>query len=144
MSRAELYIGLRWLISRLYHPENYLYRLERLTDMLAPPPWIERGLKQKRRPHSATARMTSALLREAMTVDWDVRSVIDRSLALARKRPENGWAISEILFRYLAVVLNLTKTGMFDMKWGETSVPPFARGYTDHGLESIKREAFAA
>ena len=144
MSRAELYIGLRWLISRLYHPENFLHRLERLADMLAPPPWIGRGQNHKRPPRPAVARMTSAVLREAMTMDWDVRSLIDRSLAFSRKRPENGWAVSEILFRYLAILSNLTKTGMFDMAWGEMPAPPFGRGYTDHRLESMEYEAAMA
>ncbi|PTW62586.1 radical SAM superfamily enzyme YgiQ (UPF0313 family) [Breoghania corrubedonensis] len=140
MSRAELYIGLRWLISSLYHPDNFFFRVERLADMLAPPPWIARGLKQKRAPRPAVARMTSALLKEAMMMDWDVRALIDRTLELARTRPENGWAISEILFRYLAILSNLTKTGMFDMTWGEMAAPPFERGYSDHRLESIRRE----
>ena len=43
MSRDDLYVGAKWLISKLMDPDNFYVRLEAMSELLAPPPWQRRG-----------------------------------------------------------------------------------------------------
>lgn len=137
MSRTELYIGLRWLISRLYHPENFLVRLNRIIDLLAPPPWAGREGGRARKPRPLNARLAATVLRESTEVDPGLRQLISEAFDSARRRPEIGNAVSEVIFRYLAILVNLSRNGMYDPEWSGLSAPPFDIKTTDERMERL-------
>lgn len=137
MSRTELYIGLRWLISRLYSPENFLIRLNRIVDLLAPPPWVDRGAGRARKPRPLNARLAATVLRQAAERDPALRPAISEAFSNARRRPEIGTAVGEVIFRYLAILVNLSKNGMYDPEWSRMSAPPFDMRTTDERLERL-------
>lgn len=138
MSRAELYVGLRWLISKLYHPDNFLVRLEKIVTLLAPPPWAHLGPRRGRKPRQLATWLASTAIREAIKYDPAFRGVIDEAMAMARHRPEIGAAVSEVIIRYLAITVNLARNRMYDPAWARMDAPPFDIGFTDDRMERLK------
>ena len=139
LSRAELYIGLRWLISKLYHPDNFMIRLENITRLLAPPPWVNLGLEQRvRKPRALNSWLASSAIRESIKLNPAMRGTINDAMALARQRPEISSAISEVIIRYLAIQVNLTKGGMYDPVWAQMDAPPFDTNFTDDRMSRLK------
>ena len=137
MSRAELYVGLRWLISKLYHPENFLIRLEKIVKLLAPPPWADLGPRRARKPRPLAAWLAATVVKEAIRLDPRLKGIIDSAMASSRHRPEIGSAVSEVVIRYLAILVNLAKNGMYDPLWAQMDSPPFDMGFTDDRMERL-------
>jgi len=139
MSRLQLYIGLRWLITKFYNPENFLARLDRIVDLLAPPPWAGRGYRPSRKPRPMAARMAATVLRQANEADPGMRRFIGDAFAASRRRPEISQQISQIVVRFLAIHVNLRKMGMYDADWAELSAPPFDTTVFDERMERLRR-----
>ncbi|MEJ8574465.1 B12-binding domain-containing radical SAM protein [Microbaculum marinum] len=138
MTREELYVGLRWLISRLYHPDSFLIRLEKIVRLLAPPPWADQGPRRGRKPRPLATWLASTVIREAVKLDPSFRGVIDEALASARHRPEIGSSVSEVVIRYLAILVNLSKNGMYDPAWAKMDAPPFDIGFSDDRMARLQ------
>lgn len=138
MTRSELYIGLRWLISHFYDPENFLRRLGKLATLLIPPPWIARGRGYRRTPRPITMRFAASVLKESVKADPRMKGIIDRAMALARQRPEVSNELNDATIRYLAIFTSLIKNGVFDPTWIGFSEPPFDMSFVDERLEHIR------
>ena len=124
MSREDLYIGAKWLISKIMTPANFLLRLEAMIQLLAPPPWSERGLT-KRDGRAGAAKLFSRVLRGMMRSDEHVAHVVRRVFTLIRERPELRDSIGDAFSHYLMTLQSYQVNGVYDRELADLDAPPF-------------------
>jgi len=138
MSRAELYIGTRWLISKVFHPENFWIRLNAMAELLVPPVWIEND--RKHRPVRPTlARFATSIIRDAMQNDPLVIKLIEKTATLMHQKPDVQSGINDALMNYLMILRSYQDNGMYDQAWAELPSPPFETTEIDERLEHIQK-----
>ncbi|MBF0623138.1 MAG: DUF4070 domain-containing protein [Magnetococcales bacterium] len=137
MSRADLYIGYLWLNSRLYHPDNFLSRLDLLAENLAPPPWIGHE-NTSRRMRPQTTVLASTFMRDVMRKVPMASKIIKHASWLIKKNPELKSGINSMLQRYLIDLRIHTMKGLYHHDWVNYSTPPFGIKEGDERLEMIR------
>lgn len=126
MSREELYVGAKWLINKLCDPDNFFSRLQAMSELLAPPPWV--GAKGERRRHASrqpTAAVFSHVTRDMTRRDSRIGALMRRSFRLMAKRPEIRDGISDALSHYLMTLASYAADGVVEPGWAELDTPPF-------------------
>jgi radical SAM family protein len=143
MSREQLYVGAKWLISRLFAPEHFYTRIERMSALLAPPPWVQRA-GVRRYWHPSRRRSTAvyaAALRELARRDPEVAQLIPRVRALTLKWPEIRDPLNDALSHYLITLRSYDLEGVYDRVWARLAAPPFGTAAPDARIERIRRHA---
>ncbi len=125
MTREELYVGTRWLISRLYSPAAFWTRLQAMSELLIPLPLAARS-----HPHDPPGRMRTKRMFMDMLVgmrrrDPAVARVLEQAADLMRARPEIRETLSDILHTWLLNFHGQVAKGGYHPAWAELSSPPF-------------------
>lgn len=125
MTREELYVGTRWLISRLYSPEGFWTRLQAMASLLAPSP-----LPARSHPHDPPGRARAKrLFMEMMAAmrrrDPAVARVIEKTADLMRERPDIRETLADILHTWLLNFHGQIAKGGYHPAWAELDAPPF-------------------
>ncbi|MBF0623139.1 MAG: B12-binding domain-containing radical SAM protein [Magnetococcales bacterium] len=139
MSRADLYIGYIWLISKLFHPENFLTRLDALSTMLIPPPWIGQEERCSKRVRPRSVVLASSILRNVMRDNPMVAKIIRHTSWLAKKNPEIKSGLYDVLKYYLMILHNHKANSTYNQKWAEMPSPPFGIKEGDFRLQQIRQ-----
>ncbi|MEQ8653351.1 MAG: radical SAM protein [Kiloniellales bacterium] len=130
MSRRELYIGARWLVSRLFHPENFLDRFYLISELLPPAPWERPGNAKRRLPRPNLVRLYTQIFREEMKRDPRFVSVVKQAMRHIRSRPDIEDSLSSVLGAYTYRLHTLRNIGTYDEAWAEMDSPPFGADVT--------------
>jgi hypothetical protein len=125
MTREELYVGTRWLISRLFEPQGFWTRLQAMSELLVPSP-----LPARSHPHDPPGRARSKrLFMEMMTGmrrrDPAVARVIEQTADLMRERPEIRETLADILHTWLLNFHGQIAKGSYHPAWAQLTSPPF-------------------
>jgi radical SAM superfamily enzyme YgiQ (UPF0313 family) len=143
MSREDLYVGTKWLINKLLDPNNFYARLEAMSALLAPPPWVRRGIGDRRRHPSrrATAALFSQVLRDLMRRDPSIGALMRRSFALMTAKPEIRDGLSDALTHYLMTLRSYELDGIYERGWAELEAPPFGTAGVDEQVGRLRVHA---
>lgn len=126
MTREDLFIGARWLISRLFEPEAVYQRISAMAEILAPPPWVAEG-RQRYSPRSRRRSMARVVqvMQGVIARDQGVARLVERVKDLRRERPELADALSGTLGHYITTLEGYQRTGIYDREWSRLPAPPF-------------------
>jgi radical SAM superfamily enzyme YgiQ (UPF0313 family) len=81
MSRDDLYVGAKWLISKLMDPDNFSVRLQAMSGLLAPPPWERRGQGRRHPARRNATGLFSQVMRDLTRRDGRVAALVQRTFA---------------------------------------------------------------
>jgi hypothetical protein len=139
MTRDELYVGAKWLINKLFDPDNFYTRLLAMSQLLAPPPWRRRkGGKRYQNPsRRRTETLVSNVIRSMARADGRISKLVIDVLSLMRKRPEIRESLSDALTHYLMTLRAYQLNGVCMSGWGELQSPPFGRELANDNLRII-------
>ena len=143
MSRDDLYVGAKWLISKLMDPDNFYARIVAMSERLAPPPWQRNGPGRRRRllMRPAVTALFAQVTRDLTRRDARVAAVVQRAVALSRARPDARDAIGDALSHYLMTLRSYEMNGVYDRAWAEMDAPPFGTSSADERLARIRAYA---
>lgn len=142
MSRDDLYVGTKWLISKLIDPDNFYARIEAMSALLAPPPWESAGRGRRRQALRPTAaRLFAQVTRDLSRRDPRIAAVVQRAMVLMRARPQVRDAISDALSHYLMTFRSYEMNGVYDRAWAKMTAPPFGIASADERLARIRAYA---
>jgi radical SAM superfamily enzyme YgiQ (UPF0313 family) len=143
MSRDDLYVGAKWLVSKLMDPENFYIRIEAMSKLLAPPPWERSGRGGRRRQaiRPTAARLFARVTRDLSRRDPHIAAVVQHAMVLMRKRPQVRDAVSDALSHYLMTFRSYEMNGIYDRAWVKMSAPPFGIASADERLARIRAYA---
>jgi radical SAM superfamily enzyme YgiQ (UPF0313 family) len=139
MSRDDLYIGTKWLVSKLFDPENFYIRLKAMSELLAPPPWERRGGRKRPLLRPDIAAALSQVRRTLSRSDPRIVDVIQRTFALMRDRPQARQGVGEALSHYLMNLRSSEVDGLYDRAWARMDAPPFGIASANQ-LERIRAD----
>jgi radical SAM superfamily enzyme YgiQ (UPF0313 family) len=127
MTKAELYTGTRWLISRLYSPGAFWTRFQAIADLLGPNPLLSRGTGRLYNPQARERanRHFGRMIRAIRRRDTDVARVMSQASRLMRDRPAIRDGLSDILTTWLLSLYVHMEKGVYDADWAQMSAPPF-------------------
>ena len=141
MSRDDLYVGAKWLVSKVMDPDNFCVRLEAMSELLAPPPWERRGQGRRHPARRKAAGLFSQVMRDLTRRDKRVATLVQRAFALMRQRPEIRDGISDALSHYLMTLRSYEANNIYDRTWARMDAPPFGKASADERLERIRAYA---
>ncbi len=125
MSRRDLYIGARWLTSRLYHPEQFLHRFMKIAEVLEPAPWEREGAQSRRLPRPNLVRLYGKVLRDEMKSHPLSASVVKRAMLHMRTRRDIADGLGSVMGNYIFRLHSLRAIGIYDESWATLESPPF-------------------
>lgn len=142
MSRDELFVGAKWLTSKLYAPDNFYSRLEQISKILAPPPWVRRGGKRYWHPsRRRSSALYAAVLRAMASRDPALAQLISRVRVLMRARPEIRDGLDGMLCSYVITRRSYELAGVYDRDWATLDAPPFGTATADERLQRVLARA---
>jgi len=127
MSKQELYVGTRWLISRLYSPDAFVTRLTDIAGVLGPNPLLSRGTGRPYNPpgRARANRLFARMLRALARRDREVARAVSRAGDLMRAHPGIRDGLSDILTTWMLSLYVHIEKGVYDPDWARMSSPPF-------------------
>ncbi len=125
MTREELYIGTRWLISRLYSPDGFWTRLQAMLPLLRASPLTARCHPHNPPGRARSNRMFLDMMAEMRRRDPGVARVIARTSVLMRERPDISETIADVLHTWLLNFHGQVAKGGYNRAWAELDAPPF-------------------
>lgn len=126
MTREELRLGSRWLISRLYRPDAFLERLDGIVGKLAPNPLPARAHPHNPPERALANRLHMRMMAEMSRRDPGVARAIRETAALMRRRPEIAPNLAELLHTWLLSLHGQVAKGGYDPALAMAPEPPFA------------------
>ena len=126
MTREELYVGTRWLISRLFRPEAFVKRLEMACEILKPSPLLSRAQFYSPPQRRLSARLFGRMMVQLARTEAGVEQAIRRTSELMREKPEIAFALQSMLQTWLMSLNGHVQRGSYDRAWAELSAPPFS------------------
>ena len=132
MTKAELYTGTRWLISRLYSPDAFWTRFQMIADLLGPNPLLSRGTGRLYNPpaRDRANRHFGRMIRTMRRSDPEVARVMSLASRLMRDRPAIRDGLSDILTTWLLSLYVHMEKGVYDADWARMPTPPFGEQET--------------
>jgi radical SAM superfamily enzyme YgiQ (UPF0313 family) len=135
MSRGDLYLGAKWMINRLFDPKNFFTRYAAMAELLTPPPWGRaEAARHRLLARRDAAALFSRVMREMARRDARVGTLIQRSFALMKARPEIREGLTDILTHYLMTRRTYELDGVIVRGWEELEAPPFGTDISMPGL----------
>ncbi|MEQ8652247.1 MAG: radical SAM protein [Kiloniellales bacterium] len=126
MTREELYVGTRWLASKIFNPESFFERFTRISETLQSAPWEVPDAKASRRPaRKLQAKLYADLFRQEMRKDPQFADMMRRALKLIKANPHIKDNLGEILGHYTLSLNNRRTFGIYDGEWAKLDAPPF-------------------
>jgi radical SAM superfamily enzyme YgiQ (UPF0313 family) len=141
MSRDDLYVGARWLVSRLFDPEYFYARLQAMSEVLAPPPWVQLRHGRHRAARRNVASIFSQNLHDMVRRDANIAMLARNVFALMRKRPELRDTIGDAFSNYLATLRTYELSGIYDRQWARMAAPPFGIASAEERLARVRAHA---
>jgi len=140
MTRDELYVGAKWLVNKLLDPDNFEARLLAMSRLIVPPPWVARGLGERRRPlmRRKPVMLFSRVMHELTRRDRRVAKLVQRTYALMRERPEIREILGDSLAYYLISLRGYEADGVYERGWAQLPAPPFGTATADARLQRIR------
>lgn len=127
MSRAQLLLGAKWLVSRLMHPQAFAERLTRIAEIMAPHPHASRGSGRMhhRTPVGLVDKAIGTTLRALAREDAAAGQTIRDMLDLSRRRPDIREAITNSVAEYAMRLRNFRHKGVYRDDLAAMPAPPF-------------------
>jgi hypothetical protein len=139
LTRDELYVGAKWLVSKLFEPENFFSRLSAMSALLAPPPWVTSGGKRRQHPSRQNSiRFASQVMRDLCRRHRSISGMVEQTFALMRRRPDIRDGIGDALTHYLMTFRSYEMNKIYDSGWAALDTPPFGIATADARLERIR------
>jgi radical SAM superfamily enzyme YgiQ (UPF0313 family) len=139
MSRDELYVGARWLVSRLMRPDAVYERMAAMAEILAPPPWVRHGGRRHTHPgRRRSAALVARAMRDMTRNDPAVAAMVDRVQALMRARPEIRDGLGDALSHYLMTLRGYQANGVYDPDWARLPAPPFGAATAEAHMGELR------
>lgn len=126
MSREELSLGTRWLISRLFRPEAFVSRLAKIAPLLGPNPLPGRAVHYDPPGRSDANRRFARMIRMMARDDAEVARVVAECRDHMRARPEIRDGLNDVMTTWLLALHNFKQRGVYDAEWARLQAPPFA------------------
>lgn len=139
MSRDDLYVGARWLVSRLMEPEAVYRRMAAMAELLVPPPWVRHG--GRRHSHPSRRRSTAVLaraMRDMTRRDPAIAALVDAVQGLMRARPEIRDGLGDALSHYLMTLRGYELNGVYDPAWARLAAPPFGAATAEAHMGELR------
>lgn len=132
MSKQELALGTRWLISRLYRPAAFSQRLRQIVQLLGPNPLLERGNGRLHNPPGRvqSARIVSRMIRAMSRRDRSFGEAIPEASALMRANPHLRDGIASVLSSWIVAHYTHVAKGSYDAELAAMPAPPFRTTYS--------------
>jgi radical SAM superfamily enzyme YgiQ (UPF0313 family) len=139
MSRDELYVGARWLVSRMMEPSAVLRRMTAMAEVLAPPPWVRHGGRRYSHPsRRRSIAVVARAMREISSADPAVAAMIEAVEGLIRKRPEIRDGLGDALSHYLMTLRGYMANGVYDPDWARLPAPPFGAATAEAHMGELR------
>lgn len=126
MSREDLQVGTRWLISRLFSPASFVERMEQASRLLPPSPLLTRSHFHDPPQRALSARLFMRMMGDLARRDPAVAGAIARTRTVMRARPEIGFSLQLMLQTWLLGLNGHIRYGTYDPDWAALPAPPFA------------------
>jgi radical SAM superfamily enzyme YgiQ (UPF0313 family) len=125
MTREELFVGTRWLVSRLFNPDRFCERLGQIEKILAPNPLLERAKPYDPPGRAFTNRLFLRMMRDLSRRDAKVSRAIAYTSDRMRARPDIAHGLAGTLHSWLLALNGHVERGSYDPDWAELPAPPF-------------------
>jgi radical SAM superfamily enzyme YgiQ (UPF0313 family) len=125
MSREELYVGARWLISRLFHPQAFLHRVEQASAVLSANPLFQRARFYNPPARAFSSRLFLRMMRDLSRSDPEIREALSRVSERMRERPDIAFSLQIMLQNWLLALSGHIQRGSYDPAWSRLPKPPF-------------------
>lgn len=127
MSKQELYVGTRWLVSRLYSPDAFMTRLAQVAETLGPNPLLQRGAGRLYNPPSRRRanQLFLAMIQSLSRRDPEVASAVLAVRRMMRARPDIRDGLSDVMTTWLLGLYGHIEKGLYDSDWARLPAPPF-------------------
>lgn len=127
MTRDELFVGAKWLVNKLWDPDNFYMRLEAMSELLAPPRWVrlKNGVRYRHPSRRGPEAVFTQVMRDMARRDPRVAKLVRRCFALMKAKPEIRDAVGDALTHYLMSLLSYDRAGIYVRGWAELDAPPF-------------------
>lgn len=126
MTREELYVGTRWLISRLFHPQAFLHRVEHACRILEPNPLFERARFYNPPARALSSRLFLRMMRDLARKDPAVAGALARVSDRMRERPDIAFNLQIMLQNWLLSLSGHVRRGSYDPEWSKLPRAPLA------------------
>ncbi len=127
MSREELSLGTRWLISKLFSPPAFLERFQKAARLLGPNPLLGRAAPYDPPGRREANRRFARMIRNLARTDPDVARVVGECRTTMRERPEIRDGLNDIMTTWLLALHNFRNRGVYDAEMSDLDAPPFER-----------------
>lgn len=125
MTRDELRVGSRWLVSRLCSPDAFLERLDAMFDRLRPHPLEGRAHRHEPPERALSGRLFMQAMVDMSRRDPAVARAIREVDGLMRRRPDLALTLSDLLHAWLLTLHGQIARGGYDPAWARLPEPPF-------------------
>jgi hypothetical protein len=127
MSREQLQIGARWLVSRLHSPAAFSHRLRHIARLIPPNPLRHRGSGKLHNPpgRNRSNRLYARLMIAVAKSGPDAARVIDEATGLMRLRPDIADGIGRALGSWALNYYSFVQKRAYDDEWARLPSPPF-------------------
>jgi len=127
MSREQLQIGARWLVSRLHSPAAFSHRLRHIARLIPPNPLRHRGSGKLHNPpgRNRSNRLYARLMIAVAKSGPDAARVIDEATGLMRLRPDIADGIGRALGSWALNYYSFVQKRAYDDEWARLPAPPF-------------------
>ncbi|MEQ8652246.1 MAG: radical SAM protein [Kiloniellales bacterium] len=126
MTREELFIGARWLVSKLFHPESFLERFRNISEILGQSPWDRADASAPRRqPRQKVSELYSNIFRWEMRENRDYAAIVKPAMKIIKANPEIRDGLTELFANFTMAVHTRRRQGIYDAEWAKMDAPPF-------------------
>jgi radical SAM superfamily enzyme YgiQ (UPF0313 family) len=126
MSAEQLYIGTRWLISRLFHPQAFLRRVDRACAILTPNPLFARARFYNPPARAFSSRLFMRMMGELARRDRAVAEALSGVSQRMRERPDIAFSLQIMLQNWLLSLSGHVQRGSYDPDWSRLPKPPLS------------------
>lgn len=126
MTREELYVGTRWLISRLFHPRAFLHRIDHACRVLEPNPLFERARFYNPPARALSSRLFLRMMRDLAREDAEIANALKQVSDRMRERPDIAFSLQVMLQNWLMSLSGHVRRGSYDREWSELRRPPLS------------------
>jgi radical SAM superfamily enzyme YgiQ (UPF0313 family) len=132
MSREELYIGTRWLISRLFDPRAFRHRLDQACEILTPNPLFDRARYYNPPARALSARLFLRMMRDMARRDAEIGAALSHVSDRMRQRRDIAFSLQIMLQNWLLALNGHIQRGSYDPDWARMAKPPLEQAAVRH------------
>ncbi|RYD62966.1 MAG: radical SAM protein [Sphingomonadales bacterium] len=130
MTRDQLYVGTRWLISRLFHPQAFLHRIDHACRILEPNPLFARAQFYNPPARTLSSRLFLRMMRDLARADPEIAEALKYVSNRMRERPDIAFSLQIMLQNWLLSLSGHVRRGSYDPDWSKLRQPPLSAAST--------------